>query len=206
MASGTARRGRTSRWRRRRCWSRPFAPLPSGGCPRDGRTIGGSMRTRRLAAVLALAGGGGLAWAESWPQWGGPERNFKAVPAGRVAPSWPASGPRELWSRPLGEGYSAIAADGAALYSMYRPVKGLMTVLLERVWSPATAPEVVIAIDAASGRTVWEHVYDAPILPRMNVEYGPGPHATPLIVGDMLYAVGSTGRMHALDRKTGRVL
>jgi len=164
------------------------------------------MTMPRLAIVLALAGAGGLAWSDSWPQWGGPERDFKAVPAGRVATSWPANGPRELWTRPLGEGYSAIAGDGTALVTMYRPIKGLVTTLMERVWTPATAPEAVIAIDAASGRTLWEHAYDAPVLPRMNVEYGPGPHATPLIVGDTVFAVGSTGRMHALDRKTGRVV
>jgi outer membrane protein assembly factor BamB len=164
------------------------------------------MTTVRLAIALALTGGAGLAWAESWPQWGGPGRDFMAVPAARIAASWPSDGPRELWSRPLGEGYSAIASDGAALFTMYRPIKGLMTILAERVWSPATAPEAVIALDAATGRTLWEHTYDAPILPRMNVEYGTGPHATPLIVGDSVYAVGSTGRMHALDRKTGRVL
>jgi outer membrane protein assembly factor BamB len=89
---------------------------------------------------------------------------------------------------------------------MYRPIKGLMTILKERVWSPATAPEAVIALDAASGRTLWEHTYDAPALPGMNLEYGPGPHATPLVTGDAVFAVGSTGRMHALDRKTGRIL
>ena len=164
------------------------------------------MRTRRIAIVLVLAGGSGLAWADSWPQWGGPGRDFKAVPAGRIATSWPSDGPRELWSRPLGEGDSAIASDGAALVTMYRPIKGLMTILAERVWSPGTSPEAIIALDAASGRTLWEHAYDAPILRRMNVEYGTGPHATPLIVGETVYAVGSTGRMHALDKKTGRVL
>jgi outer membrane protein assembly factor BamB len=164
------------------------------------------MTMRRLAVVLLLAGGAAIAGAESWPQWGGPGRDFKAVPPGRVAAAWPPEGPRELWSRPLGEGYSAIASDGAALFTMYRPLKGMLTVLAERVWSPATAPESVIALDAASGRTLWEHTYDAPLLPRMNLEYGTGPHVTPLIVGDSVYAVGSTGRMHALDKKTGRVL
>ena len=83
-----------------------------------------------------------------------------------------AAGPRELWSRPLGEGYSAISSDGAALFTMYRPIKSMLTILKERVWSPATAPEAVIALDAASGRTLWEHVGDAPILPGMQVEYG----------------------------------
>jgi outer membrane protein assembly factor BamB len=162
--------------------------------------------TRRLAIVLMLAGSTGMAWGQSWPQWGGPGRDFKAMPPGRIATTWPADGPREVWSRPLGEGYSAIASDGATLFTMYRPIKGLVTVLKERVWSPATAPEAVIALDAATGRTLWEHAYDAPDLPRTNMEYGPGPHATPLIAGDTVYAVGSTGRMHALDRKTGRVV
>ena len=64
----------------------------------------------------------------------------------------------------------------------------------------------MIALDAASGRTLWEHTYDAPILRGLNVEYGPGPHSTPLVAGERVFAVGSTGRMHALDRRTGRVL
>jgi outer membrane protein assembly factor BamB len=159
-----------------------------------------------VAAALALGLGGGVASSQSWPQWGGPGRDFKAAPAVRLAASWPAGGPRELWSRPLGEGYSGIATDGTALFTLYRPVKGIFTTIVERVWSGTTAPEVVIALDAATGQTLWEHSYDAPILPRMNVEYGTGPHATPLVAGDAVFTVGSTGRMHALDRKTGRVL
>ena len=33
-----------------------------------------------------------------WPQWGGPERNFKSDAKG-LANSWPASGPKRVWSR-----------------------------------------------------------------------------------------------------------
>jgi outer membrane protein assembly factor BamB len=68
-----------------------------------------------------------------------------------------------------------------------------------------SAPEIVVAIDAASGKTVWEHAYDAPEVAGMNMEYGPGPHATPLVWDDLVYAVGATGKLHALDKKTGRV-
>jgi outer membrane protein assembly factor BamB len=35
---------------------------------------------------------------------------------------------------------------------------------------------------------------------------GPGPYSTPLLLGESLYAVGATGKFHAVDRKTGRVL
>jgi outer membrane protein assembly factor BamB len=142
--------------------------------------------------------------AQTWPQYGGPARDFKAARAA-VATAWPSSGPREVWSRALGEGYSAVTADGAALYTLYRPVKGLFATMADRVMGTGASPEVVIALDAATGRTLWEHAYDAPIPSHLNVEYGTGPHSTPLLAGERVFAVGSTGRMHALDRRTGRV-
>jgi outer membrane protein assembly factor BamB len=138
-----------------------------------------------LAASLAAAG----LLADDWPQWGGPHRNFRASGA-QVAASWPSSGPREVWSRPLGEGYAAIAAEGNRLYTMYRRGE----------------TEVVVALDAATGKTVWEHRYDAPALEGMRLEHGPGPHTTPLIVGNRLFAAGAMGHLHALDKNTGRVL
>jgi len=88
---------------------------------------------------------------------------------------------------------------------MYRPVKGFLASMAGKVMA-SEDPEVVAAIDAGSGKTLWEHVYPAPLLPQMGMEYGPGPHSTPLVVGDLVYAVGVTGKLHALDKKTGRVV
>jgi outer membrane protein assembly factor BamB len=112
-----------------------------------------------------------------------------------------------VWSRPLGEGYSAIVVDGGTLFTMYRPVKGVVATVLSKLTGGSDSdPEVVAALDAATGATRWEHSYPAPILAAMNVEYGPGPHATPLVAGDLVIAVGGTGKMHALDKRTGRVV
>ena len=154
------------------------------------------MKSKLFGTALLLAtGAAGTAQppapATGWPQWGGPNRDFKATSRG-LAVTWPTAGPREVWSRALGDGYSAIAESGGTLYTMYRPAKG--------------SPEVVIAIHAASGKTVWEHAYDAPEVGRVNMEYGPGPHATPLVWDDLVYAVGVTGKLHALDRARGRVV
>jgi outer membrane protein assembly factor BamB len=88
---------------------------------------------------------------------------------------------------------------------MYRPAKGFVQAIVDKVWPSGSSPEVVVALDAASGRTLWEHAYDAPILSGMGMEYGDGPHSTPLVVGDLVYAVGVTGKLHALDKRTGRV-
>ena len=140
-----------------------------------------------------------------WPQWGGPTRDFKTAARG-LAATWPASGPRQLWSRPLGDGYSAIVVDGGTLFTMYRPVKGLIASVVGKFTGDSSAPEVIVAMTAATGRTLWEHSYEAPFTGRMDMEYGPGPHSTPLVRGDQVYAVGVTGKAHALDRRTGKVV
>ena len=44
---------------------------------------------------------------DGWPQWGGPNRDF-TVETGGLADKWPEDGPRSLWHRELGSGYSAM--------------------------------------------------------------------------------------------------
>lgn len=124
-----------------------------------------------------------------WPQWGGPHRNFMSDAKG-LATVWPESGPRRLWSRELGEGYSSIAAEGNRLYTMAR--RG--------------AQEVVIALDAETGKTLWEHPYEAPFSSDYSMENGPGPHATPTVAGERVFAAGATGKLHALDKRTGKLV
>jgi outer membrane protein assembly factor BamB len=138
----------------------------------------------------------------AWPQWGGPTRDFKAPAATRLAASWPAAGPKALWSRTLGDGYSAIVTDGDALYTMYRPPKGVVGTVVSKF--TGSDPEAVIALDPATGKTRWEHVYEAPPKGGMNMEYGPGPHATPLLAGDLVFAVGTSGRLMAIEKATGK--
>lgn len=122
-----------------------------------------------------------------WPQWGGPHGNFKSDGTG-LAASWPAAGPKKLWSRPLGEGYSAISVDGNTLYTMYR----------------SGTDEVVLSADASNGKTLWEYRYDARFRPRMGMENGPGPHSTPLVTENGVYAIGILGNLLCLDKKTGK--
>ncbi|MGH9962019.1 MAG: PQQ-binding-like beta-propeller repeat protein, partial [Pyrinomonadaceae bacterium] len=123
-----------------------------------------------------------------WPQWGGPGRDFVSNSKG-LATSWPQTGPKQLWSRELGQGHSAIVVEGNTLYTMYSQGE----------------QEVVIALAANTGKTLWEHKYDSPTA-GIDYEFGLGPHSTPLLVGNLLYTVGSVGKLHALDKKTGKVV
>lgn len=133
----------------------------------------------------------------AWPQFGGPFRNFTS-PSKDLASSWPAGGPRKVWSRPLGEGYSGISVDSGKLYTMYRLPAAQAGSKFDR--------EVIVALDAQSGKTLWEHRYDAPFEPGMAMQNGPGPHMTPLVVGDQVYTVGITGKFYCKDKNSGKTL
>ena len=101
--------------------------------------------TTLILAWLAIVAPA-IAEGAAWPQWGGPARNFIAPDAPISRPPGRRSGPRTLWRRPLGDGFSGIVSDGTTLYTMYRD----------------GGSDVVAALDAADGKTVWEARYTAP--------------------------------------------
>jgi outer membrane protein assembly factor BamB len=160
------------------------------------RTFAGVFAFAILAAPLSLALTAQTKPADSWTQWGGPNRNFIVNTTG-LADKWPETGPPVLWSRPLGTGHSAILFDDGRLYTMYRAGNGRAK---QGPWDPE---ETVIAMDAASGKTLWEHKYPSR---REDFSFGAGPHSTPIIVGDRLFTIGTNKQMFAFDKKTGKVL
>jgi outer membrane protein assembly factor BamB len=125
--------------------------------------------------------------AAEWLMWGGPKGDFK-VEASGLAEEWPDEGPKSLWSKDLGEGYSAILFENDRLYTMFR----------------ADDKEHVVCMSAKNGKKLWDHKYDSPVKDGHVKEFGNGPRATPLIVGDRLYAIGVSGKMCCLDKKTGK--
>jgi outer membrane protein assembly factor BamB len=165
-----------------------------------------ALATRKPGLVVALAAALALSLSPAslarqapagWPQWGGPNRNFMVDSKG-LATKWPAAGPKKLWSRALGEGHSSIAADGGRLYTMYRPLG--MLAMVRR-----SQEEAVVALDAATGATVWEHKYPSPT---SGVDYsqGAGPHSTPLVTADRVFAAGSRKELFALNKTNGQVV
>jgi outer membrane protein assembly factor BamB len=154
----------------------------------------------RLVVAATILGSARLVAEDAppvpWRQWGGPNRNF-VVQASGLADSWPEGGPPVLWSRPLGTGHSAILAEEGRLYTMYRVGNG------RTKGGPFEARETVVALDAASGKTLWEHGYESAL---EDFSFGAGPHSTPLLVGDRLFTTGTNKQLFALDKRTGKVL
>jgi outer membrane protein assembly factor BamB len=146
------------------------------------------MKSIRFVVAVGLAGACWQAAFADWRQFGGPQTNFQVETKG-LADSWPAAGPRVVWKRALGGGYSGISIAGGVAYTMYR----------------TGSDEVVLATRADSGETLWEHKYSATFASSMNMENGSGPHVTPLVTEHGVYAIGILGQLRCLDAATGKL-
>ena len=118
-----------------------------------------------------------------WLQWGGPARDFQLD--SDALQGWPANGPKQLWKRELGDGYSSIVTDGKTAYTLFK--RGTDT--------------VVVALEAATERTVWEKTFDAKPAKEEEKDidpvHGTAPASTPIVAGDSPvrdYVHGTAGR------------
>jgi outer membrane protein assembly factor BamB len=135
------------------------------------------------SALLALALAA-QAIASDWPQILGPGRNgvYAGPPLGET---WGTTGPRMVWRRPIGQGLSGPV------------VVQNRVILFHRV----SNREVVEAIDAASGKALWEYGY--PTSYRDDFGFDEGPRAVPVVANGIVYTFGAEGQLHAVDLARG---
>jgi len=94
----------------------------------------------------------------------------------------------------LGDGYSSILVDNKILFTQYRKNR-------------RDQFEFSGALDAQTGRIIWEHRVEAPLSAEDESGWGGmGPNSTPLIVDHRLYTLSSCGLLHCFDKRTGEVL
>ena len=138
------------------------------------------------AAVVVAAGAGTVAQevARDWPQHLGPERNgVYTGPA--LAESWGAQGPRAVWRKSVGQGFSGpVVAQGRVI-------------LFHRVGNE----EVVEALDARTGAPQWRYAYATGY--RDDFGFDEGPRAVPVVADGIVYTFGAEGQLHALDLAKG---
>ncbi len=129
------------------------------------------------------------ATAQDWPQWRGPDRDG-AVAAFDVPSSWPAELTQQ-WKVEVGFGYATPILVGDRVYMFARQGDD----------------EVMMALDAGSGETVWRTSYDATfnMMPATR-GHGPGPKSTPTYADGRLFTLGISGIVTAFDADTGRQL
>lgn len=120
-----------------------------------------------------------------WPQLLGPSRNgVYRGPA--LAETWPAGGPRVVWRKQVGEGFSGpVVAQGHVM-----------------LFHRANNREIVEALDPLTGATQWK--YDYPTVYRDDFGFDEGPRAVPVVAGGIVYTFGAEGKLNALDLATGK--
>ena len=120
-----------------------------------------------------------------WPQLLGPTRNNVSPETGLLK-TWPAEGPKVLWTFPLGEGYGGAAILDGKVY------------VLDRI---PGKQDVLRCVGLKTGKEEWSYPYDAP----GNLD-PPGSRCVPTVTKDRIYTVGSFGDVHCLDTATHKVV
>jgi len=119
-----------------------------------------------------------------WPHLRGPFYN--AVSASTtLADSWPPEGPPVLWTREIGHGFSAVIAVGNRVYTQ----------------AQSLTEQKVVALDADTGQTIWEHGYGWPY---DGAGMYPGPRSTPTWSNGRIYFAAPDGLAGCLDAADGR--
>ena len=137
--------------------------------------------------VFLMTGVSAQGTGPDWPQWRGPNRDG-AVASCTAPRSWPE---RLIlrWRVDVGEGYATPVLVGARIYTFTRQGDD----------------EVIRALDADTGREVWQTSYPAPFSFEPAAEpHGPGPKATPTFADGKLFTLGLGGVVTAFDASTGK--
>lgn len=125
--------------------------------------------------------------AQDWTQWRGPNRDGAAT--GFTAPQvWPQT-LTQRWKVEVGQGYATPLIAGDRIYMFSRQGEN----------------EVMSALDAASGKQIWQTGYPVTFtMQSAAARHGAGPKSTPVLVNGKLYSIGMIGTVTAWDAASGK--
>jgi outer membrane protein assembly factor BamB len=120
-------------------------------------------------------------------QWRGPGRD--GVLTGVTPPqAWPET-LTSRWTVEIGTGYATPLVVGDRVYQFSRIGEN----------------ETMSALDAGSGKVLWQAGYPAPFaMNPATKQHGPGPKSTPIAFGGRIYSIGMTGTVTAWDAASGK--
>jgi len=142
-----------------------------------------------VAAGWTVASSAQQRASADWPQWRGPNRDGSA-PSFTAPKAWPDA-LTQRWKVEIGIGYASPVLIGNRVYMFTRQADD----------------EYVTALDATTGKQVWQSHYAAPYtLVRAALPHGLGPKSTPAFADGRLFTLGISGILSAYDAATGKLL
>ena len=147
----------------------------------------GMFNIARIILLILFAGFFGVInlRAVDWPNFLGPTKNGISTETGLIG-SWPSEGPKVIWKKQIGTGYSAPA------------IRDQRLVLFHRIENE----EIVEAFNVKTAGLIWRHSYPARY--RDPFGYNNGPRCSPLLTEKHCFTFGAEGVLLCLDVKTGK--
>jgi outer membrane protein assembly factor BamB len=148
---------------------------------------GPSTAVLRLGLLLVLFAATGALKGDDWPRFLGPRANGISIET-NLLEKWPNEGPRILWQKAIGTGYSAPSVRDGSLVLHHR----------------LKDEEIVEAFDATTGASKWRYAYPSHFIDPYG--YNNGPRCTPLLTGNRCYTFGAEGRLVCTDLQLGKMI
>jgi len=154
----------------------------------DQASVGGASATSNpvLAGKLVLADGTPSDLPGAWPMFRGPDRDATSKEATPLLHAWEASGPRELWSLEVGEGFAGAAVRNGRVYVMD--------------YDRDRKQDALRCLSLADGREIWRYAY--PDVVKRN--HGMS-RTVPAVAEQLVVAMGPKCHVVCLDAKTGEL-
>lgn len=162
------------------------SPPPIASAAAPGQTILLCLSAAMLAA--------GMAHADDWPQFRGPNRDGAWNETG-IMQTFPPDGLQVRWRAPVGTGLSSPVVAQGRVY------------LIDSELQKPKARERLHCWDAKTGQPLWMHAYDV-TYPEwaFRPQSEPMPNATPIVEAGKVFAIGATSHLVCLDAANGTVL
>jgi len=145
--------------------------------------------------LVFVAGMSFAASAADWPNWRGPSKNGISLDT-HWSVDWPVGGPKVLWQKEIGIGFSSMTVSAGRVYAMGNTgTKGDK--------QEESHADVVYCFDARTGSEIWRHVYLTPLDPKF---YEGGPSATPTVADGKVYCMNHNGEVVVVNAKTGKAM
>ncbi len=150
-------------------------------------TVRRALYSTLLAVFVGLIIAAQPAAGADWPNYRGPDHNGISKET-NWSSDWGAAGPKVLWKKSIGIGFSTTAvADGRA-YNMGNSDK---------------KTDTVYCLDAQTGQELWKYSYPCPLLPN---SYEGGTLSTPTVDGSRVYTLSKVGDLFCFDATNGKIL